>query len=370
MEKMVEVFNKLDEHFWMGKKVFLTGHTGFKGSWLSFWLNSLGAKVFGYALPPSTHPNIFDILKLDLKLACSTIADIRSLPNLKQAIVNAQPDLIIHMAAQSLVRASYEDPVNTYETNIMGTVNLLEAARGVESIKAILVVSSDKCYENFEWCWGYRESDRMGGQDPYSSSKGCVELVVAAYQQSFFSNKNSFSMTLSLASARAGNVIGGGDWSENRLIPDAIKAYEKNRKLIIRNPSSIRPWQHVLEPLSGYLTLAQKLFLSGGKYCSGWNFGPKNTDICSVKEIIQIFSEKCSFDFQYCIATEQELNMPAEANFLSLDCSKSKWELDWESKWPISTAIQKVVEWHDSYAQGMDMCEITKKQIEEYISIK
>ena len=368
MEKMVAALMAVDKNFWLGKNVFLTGHTGFKGSWLSFWLTTMGAKVFGYALLPNTTPNLYTILKLDSKLHRSTIADVKSLSNLKRSMVEAQPDVVIHMAAQSLVKTSYEDPVNTYETNVMGTVNLLEAARGIQSIKALLVVSSDKCYENFEWYWGYRENDKMGGKDPYSSSKGCTELIVAAYRQSFFSDKKSLSGVVPLASARAGNVIGGGDWSEYRLIPDAIKAYEKKSKLIIRNPNSVRPWQHVLEPLSGYLILSQELFTEGEKYCSGWNFGPKNIDVCSVEKVIEIFSEKCAFDFQYHIDIERDLYMPVEANFLSLDCSKAKKELHWESKWPISMAIQKVVEWHDSYAQGMDMCEITNKQIEEYIS--
>jgi len=261
---------KVDPSFWKGKKVYLTGHTGFKGSWLSLWLQSMGAVVKGYSLEPNTKPNLFTEANVEENMN-SEFGDIRDLNQISKSMLDFNPDILIHMAAQPLVRLSYQEPVDTYTTNVIGTVNVLEAARGCPNLKAIVSVTTDKCYENNEWDWGYRENEPMGGHDPYSSSKGCAELVTSAYRRSFFNAENS----ASLASARAGNVIGGGDWADDRLIPDILKAFEKSKPVVIRNPISTRPWQHVLEPLSGYLVLAQELFENGKEYAEGWNFGPK-----------------------------------------------------------------------------------------------
>ena len=273
MESLEINRGKVDSSFWKGKKVFLTGHTGFKGSWLSLWLQDMGALVKGYSLDVNTKPALFTQANVAADME-SEIGDIRNLDQLIKSMVSFSPDILIHMAAQPLVRLSYQEPVNTYTTNVIGTVNVFEAARKCPNLKAIVSVTTDKCYENKEWEWGYRENEAMGGYDPYSSSKGCAELVTSAYRRSFFSSEDS----ASLASARAGNVIGGGDWAEDRLIPDILRAFEKSKPVVIRNPLSTRPWQHVLEPLSGYLVLAQELFLNGDNFAEGWNFGPKDED--------------------------------------------------------------------------------------------
>jgi CDP-glucose 4,6-dehydratase len=282
----------VDPVFWNGKRVFLTGHTGFKGGWLSLWLASMGAKVTGYALAPNTEPNFFKVALVEKDLEKSHIADIRNLVTLQDAMKEAQPEIVIHMAAQPLVRYSYVNPVETYATNVMGTIHVLEAIRSLECVRAVVVVTTDKCYENKEWAWGYRENEPMGGHDPYSNSKGCAELVTSAYRESYFSPKTYESHRVSIASARAGNVIGGGDWSEDRLIPDAIKAFERGESLMIRNPLATRPWQHVLEPLSGYLVLAQALYKVGAKFDGGWNFGPRDEDARSVQEVINLLIQE------------------------------------------------------------------------------
>ncbi|WP_114639659.1 CDP-glucose 4,6-dehydratase [Polynucleobacter necessarius] len=355
---------KVDSAFWKGKKVFLTGHTGFKGSWLSLWLASMGAKVTGYALAPNTTPNLFDVLEIDSLIEKSHIADIRDLANLQKAMSQANPDVVMHMAAQPLVRYSYANPVETYATNVMGTVHVLESTRSIDSIRATVVVTTDKCYENKEWVWGYRENEPMGGYDPYSNSKGCAELVTSAYRQSYFSDSNS---TNKVASARAGNVIGGGDWSEDRLIPDAIKAFEANKPLMIRNPLATRPWQHVLEPLSGYLILAQALYEQGSAFASGWNFGPNDKDNRPVQEVIDLliagWGESVSWE-------KEGLEQPHEANLLKLDCSKAHSRLGWVPKWNLETATQKIVEWQKVYQAKKNMQEVSLSQINQYMSAK
>jgi CDP-glucose 4,6-dehydratase len=282
---MVFTYMQFDKQFWKNKRVFLTGHTGFKGSWLSIWLDSLGANVHGYSLKPPTDPSLFNLCSID-RFTNSTIGDIRNRDLLKATLQKAQPEIVFHLAAQPLVRESFKNPVETYETNVMGTVNLLDAVRACPSVKAVVIVTTDKCYENREWHWGYRENDPMGGYDPYSSSKGCAELVTAAYRQSFFNPKDFDNHHIAVASARAGNVIGGGDWALDRLVPDCLKAILDGRKIIVRNPHAIRPWQHVLEPLRGYLLLAQKLFENGPQFAEAWNFGPDDRDCRPVIDVV------------------------------------------------------------------------------------
>lgn len=351
--------------FWAGKKVFLTGHTGFKGGWLSLWLSSMGAKVTGFALAPNTQPNLFEALKLSSVIEKSHIGDIRDFDHLKESMLLAQPDVLIHMAAQPLVRYSYSNPVETYATNVMGTVHVLEAARQLASLRATVVVTTDKCYENKEWEWGYRENEPMGGYDPYSNSKGCTELVTAAYRQSFFSQHNGGELQNAVASARAGNVIGGGDWSEDRLIPDAIKAFEVGQTLKIRNPLATRPWQHVLEPLSGYLILAEVLYKQGTPFASPWNFGPRDEDARPVQEVINLLINLWGTS----AAWEQEAGQqPHEANFLKLDCSKARQHLAWVPKWNLQTAIEKIVDWQRAYQQNKNMQDVTLEQIKQYVN--
>jgi CDP-glucose 4,6-dehydratase len=360
MENVEMKSSVVDPLFWRGKKVFLTGHTGFKGSWLSLWLSSMGAKVTGYALSPNTSPNLFNVIKIAEVISNSCIADIRDLSKLRSEMIAAEPDIVIHMAAQPLVRYSYQHPVETYATNVMGTVHVLESTRALESIKATVVVTTDKCYENKEWLWGYRENEAMGGHDPYSSSKGCAEIVAAAYRNSFFSGLDSQN---SIATARAGNVIGGGDWSPDRLIPDAIKAFESNQAVRIRNPLATRPWQHVLEPLSGYLILAQQLYSHGSRYASSWNFGPQDEGNRSVKEVIELMALR----WGGCAQWEKDgLDQPHEANLLKLDCSKARQSLGWMPRWGLETAIEKIVEWQKSFQSKADMCALSVAQIEEY----
>ncbi len=354
----------VDPVFWKDKKVFLTGHTGFKGGWLSLWLGSMGAKVTGYALAPNTTPNLFDVLDIDSLIEKSHIADIRDLAALQKAMSSAKPDVLIHMAAQPLVRYSYANPVETYATNVMGAVHVLESARSIDSVRATVVVTTDKCYENKEWVWGYRENEPMGGYDPYSNSKGCAELVTSAYRQSYFSEPNSINK---VASARAGNVIGGGDWSEDRLIPDAIKAFEANKPLMIRNPLATRPWQHVLEPLSGYLILAQALYEQGSPFASGWNFGPRDEDNRAVQEVADLLISGWGDAARW---EKEGAKQPHEANLLKLDCSKARTQLGWIPKWKLETALQKIVKWQKAYQTKENMQELSLAQINDYMSAK
>ena len=352
----------VDPNFWKGKRVFLTGHTGFKGGWLSLWLASMGTRVTGYALAPNTTPNLFGVLGIDSLIEKSHIADIRDLGSLQIAMSEAKPDIVIHMAAQPLVRYSYVNPVETYATNVMGTVHVLESTRSINSVRATVVVTTDKCYENKEWVWGYRENEPMGGYDPYSNSKGCAELVTSAYRQSYFSSSNSINK---IASARAGNVIGGGDWSEDRLIPDAIKAFEANKPLIIRNPLAMRPWQHVLEPLSGYLILGQALYEQGSSFASSWNFGPRDEDNRAVHEVVDLLIYGWGDSARW---EKDGLEQLHEANLLKLDCSKANMQLGWIPKWNLDIATQKIVEWQRAFQAKRNMREFSLAQIDDYMN--
>jgi CDP-glucose 4,6-dehydratase len=365
MEKMeLNQKNKVDSLFWSGRRVFITGHTGFKGAWLSFWLHSMGAKVGGYSLTPSEEPNLYSILQVESLIERSFFADIRKLGDLKAALIDFQPDILIHMAAQSLVRTSYIDPIDTFSTNVMGTVNILEAIRDINSVRAALIVTSDKCYENREWIWGYRESDSMGGFDPYSSSKGCAELVTAAYRQSFFSNPGNLAFCKHIASARAGNVIGGGDWSVDRLIPDAIRAFIANEPLILRNPGSTRPWQHVLEPLSGYLMLAQELYKNRNEFATSWNFGPGDGGTCSVKNAVDILAHEMGCPMHLIRIEGSDMH---EAEKLKLDCSKAKMYLGWEPRWDLVSTIQATAEWYRGFLSKKNMIDVTLNQIGRFM---
>jgi len=348
--------------FWRAKKVFLTGHTGFKGSWLSLWLQQLGAEVTGYALQPPTNPSLFEVANVAQGMT-SIIGDIRDGEALTRAMRAAAPDIVIHMAAQPLVRRSYVDPVETYSTNVMGTVHLLEAVRQTPSVRAVVNVTSDKCYDNKEWVWGYREEEAMGGFDPYSNSKGCAELVTGAYRNSFFNPAKYTEHRVALASARAGNVIGGGDWAEDRLIPDILRAIAENRPVVIRSPHAIRPWQHVLEPLSGYLLLAQKLCEQGTDYAEGWNFGPNDEDAKPVQWIVERLTRQWGDGASWQL---DEGDHPHEAHYLKLDCSKAKMRLDWQPRWGLAHTLEMIVAWQRAKLSQEDMRSLTLKQIAQY----
>ena len=348
--------------FWQGKRVFLTGHTGFKGGWLSLWLQQLGAEVTGYALEAPTTPSLFEVANVARGMV-SIIGDVRDGEALKHAMAQARPEIVIHMAAQPLVRYSYVNPVETYATNVMGVVNLLEAVRATPGVRSVVNVTSDKCYENREWPWGYRENEAMGGYDPYSNSKGCAELVTAGYRSSFFNAEKYAEHGIALGSGRAGNVIGGGDWAMDRLIPDMLRAIGAGQPVMIRNPHSIRPWQHVLEPLSGYLTLAEKLYTEGPVHAEGWNFGPHDTDAKPVEWIIERMTQEWGAGASWSLDGQ---NHPHEATYLKLDCSKARGQLGWHPRWDIGQAIAKIVEWHKACDQGADMRAMTLAQITTY----
>jgi CDP-glucose 4,6-dehydratase len=350
-------------NFYKDKRILITGHTGFKGSWLCLLLHQLGAKVYGYALHPPTHPSLYEVTKID-ELVTSQIADIRDYPMLLKTLSEVQPDMVIHMAAQPLVRDSYKNPIDTYSINVMGTVNLLEAIRHTKSVRAVINVTTDKCYENKEWLWGYRENEPMGGYDPYSNSKACSELVTSSFHNSFF-NPADYGKThqVALASARAGNVIGGGDWAEDRLIPDFIRAVNNDEKMKIRSPYAIRPWQHVLEPLTGYLLLGAKLYTHGCEYAEAWNFGPNDSDAKSVEWIVDKICNLWGENASYEIDTNPQ---PHEATYLKLDCSKAKTRLGWYPGWNIETTLRNIVEWTKVYRQGENMRLFCEKQILQY----
>lgn len=347
----------MNRKFWHGKQVFLTGHTGFKGGWLALWLTDMGAKVHGYALTPPTNPNIFTVCALQASLNTSTIADIRDAATLQQAMQAARPDIVLHLAAQPLVRHSYTAPAETYAVNVMGTVNLLEAVRQTPSARAVVNVTTDKCYENREWVWPYRENEAMGGYDPYSSSKACSELVTAAYRHSYLELAG-----VHLASARAGNVIGGGDWATDRLIPDFLRALDTERTLTIRSPRATRPWQHVLEPLSGYLALAEKLYTEGRDYAEAWNFGPAETDARSVQWIVEHLCAAVPGAAWQCDPAQQ----PHEANSLKLDSSKAHVKLGWRPRWGLENALSNTLAWHQAWKRGADMRATSLTQIKAY----
>jgi len=346
--------------FWQGKRVLLTGHTGFKGSWLSLWLQSMGANLRGVALAPPTTPALFDVARVADGMD-HRIADIRDFAAVSAQIESFSPEIVIHMAAQPLVRYSYQEPIETYATNVMGTVHVLEAARRAGSVRAMVNVTTDKCYENREWVWGYREDEPMGGHDPYSNSKGCAELVSSAYRRSFMQTEG-----IALGTARAGNVIGGGDWADDRLMPDILRALERNAPVEIRNPHAIRPWQHVLEPLSGYLILAERLLEdTGAAYAEGWNFGPSDSDARPVQWIVE---ELCADWGQGATWRQQPGDHPHEATYLKLDISKARQRLHWEPRWSLHTALARITDWHRAWLQGADMRAQCLDQISQYVS--
>lgn len=347
----------VDQNFWRAKRVFLTGHTGFKGGWLSLWLQQMGAEVHGFALEPPTTPSLYNEAHVGEGME-STIGDIRDRELLASSLSSFAPDIVIHMAAQPLVRLSYVEPVETYATNVMGTVHLLDAVRHAPSVRVVVNITTDKCYENREWIWGYREDEPMGGYDPYSNSKGCAELVTSAYRRSFFNGQGP-----AIASVRAGNVIGGGDWAADRLIPDILKSFEKGNPVMIRNPAATRPWQHVLEPLSGYLTLAQHMWEEGHRYAEGWNFGPRDEDARPVQWIVERMAECWG---QGATWQRDGAQHPHEANFLKLDISKARGRLGWTPRWNLEDALARIVEWHRAWLAGNDMKSLCLEQIADY----
>ena len=353
---------EMNSNFWHGKSVLMTGHTGFKGSWLSLWLQSMGAQVTGYALAPPTNPSLFEVAQVQNGMN-SIIGDIRDLDKLRKAFSDHKPEIVIHMAAQPLVRYSYIEPVETYSTNVMGTVSLLEAVRSTPGVKAVVNVTSDKCYENREWIWSYRENEAMGGYDPYSSSKGCAELVASAYRSSYFHPDKYHQHGVAIASARAGNVIGGGDWAGDRLIPDILRAIIQNEPVNIRSPHAIRPWQHVLEPLSGYLQLAQKLYEEGAAYAEGWNFGPNDEDAKSVQWIVENLTESWGKGASWKL---DDAEHPHEAHYLKLDCSKAKSRLDWHPRWHLADTLTAITDWHRAHMNAQDMHTFSLNQIKQY----
>lgn len=346
----------IDRNFWKGKHVFLTGHTGFKGGWLALWLSDMGAHVHGYALEPNTSPGLFTTARIGDRIAASTIADIRDAAALQKAVEAAQPEIVFHLAAQPLVRYSYQAPVETYAVNVMGTVNLLEAVRSVAGVRAVVNVTTDKCYENRERNEPYVEDEALGGYDPYSSSKACSELVTSAYRRSFME-----SLAVGLASARAGNVIGGGDWSDDRLLPDFLRAIDAGKTLMIRYPGAIRPWQHVLEPLLGYLCLAERLS-ADARFAQAWNFGPEDSDARPVGWIVDNLCRRISGAAWRCETAPQ----PHEAGTLKLDSGKAKQQLNWHPRWNLDTALEKTVAWHQAWKRGEDMQAFSLVQIREY----
>ncbi|MCP3981369.1 MAG: CDP-glucose 4,6-dehydratase [bacterium] len=356
----------LNRSFWNGKRVLVTGHTGFKGSWLSLWLAGAGAEITGYALEPPTDPSLFGVARVAESMR-SIEADVRDLDRLSKEFAEQRPQIVIHMAAQSLVRRSYREPVETYATNVMGTVHLLEAARRCPETRAVVVVTSDKCYDNREWVWGYRENEPMGGHDPYSSSKGCTELVVDAYRRSYFAASGNSEEAAVVASVRAGNVVGGGDWAEDRLVPDMIRAFAEGRPVVIRSPHSIRPWQHVLEPLHGYLMLAEKLWEDGETHAEGWNFGPRDEDALPVCEVVERLAALWGGGARWELDADEH---PPEANYLKLDSSKACRRLGWQPRLDLARTLEWVVEWYRAYHDGCDVRDLSVSQIERYESLE
>ena len=355
----------LNAAFWRNKRVLVTGHTGFKGSWLTLWLRRLGARVTGYALPAATTPNLFELARVADGLQ-DVRGDVRDLDHLAAVCAEHAPEIVIHLAAQSLVRRGYQFPVETYATNVMGTVHVLEAVRLAGGVRVVVVVTSDKCYENREWVWGYRENEALGGRDPYSSSKGCAELVTAAYRQSYFAPSDYARHGVALASARAGNVIGGGDWAADRLVPDALKAFGAGQTLAVRNPLAVRPWQHVLERLAGYLLLAERLWADGPRFAEGWNFGPPAEEARPVAWVVDRLAGQWGPEARW----EQEAGLhPHEAHSLRLDCSRARQLLGWEPRLSLDEALSWIVEWHRGYLRGQDLRALSEAQIARYESL-
>jgi CDP-glucose 4,6-dehydratase len=356
------MMRQLDEKFWKGKKVLVTGNTGFKGSWLTVLLDGMGAQVYGYSLPAPTDPSMYVSCGLD-RLARTEVADVRDRAALLSCFARVKPDIVFHMAAQPLVLESYRIPAETYETNVMGTVNVLEAVREVRSARAVVIVTSDKCYENKEWAWGYRENEPLGGFDPYSSSKACAEIAAAAWRNSFFPSDQHKIHNTGIATARAGNVIGGGDWAANRLVPDCVRALMVNENVKVRNPSALRPWQHVLDPLCGYMLLAKKLWENGHDFSEAWNFGPDAIDIRPAGWVVK---EMCARwgNADFVIAPGKTGH---EAGILMLDSTKARLRLEWKPRWRLEQAIEKIIEWSRAYGKGHAMLDVTRRQIEDYL---
>ena len=345
--------------FWVGKRVFLTGHTGFKGSWLALWLQQLGAHLTGYALAPSTQPNLFGLAEVAVGMD-SYMGDVRDEAALNRAMQSAQPEIVIHMAAQALVRYGYQNPVETYATNVMGTVNLMEAVRACSSVRVVLSVTSDKCYDNKEWVWGYREHEALGGYDPYSSSKAAAELVTGAYRTSYLEARG-----VAVASARAGNVIGGGDWAADRLVPDVLSAFAQGRTAHIRNPNAVRPWQHVLEPLSGYLSLCEHLYRKPLDFAGAWNFGPREEDAQPVRWVVEQLAATWGAGAAWDLDAREQ---PHEAHYLKLDVSKARSQLSWSPRWGLERALECTAHWHRYHLGGGDVRGFTLRQIQDYQS--
>lgn len=357
------VCQAVDGSFWQGKSVLVTGHTGFKGGWLSLWLSQMGAKVHGYALPPLTEHNFFNLTEANRIYNSSQLKDVRDSDAILKYCREQQPEIIFHLAAQPLVRRSYADPVETFESNIMGTLHLLQAARQIDSIRAVVVVTSDKCYENREWAWGYRENEALGGHDPYSASKACAELVAHSWQVSFFEDTEQ--SPCAVATARAGNVIGGGDWSEDRLIPDVLASLDAGNPVVLRNPAAVRPWQHVLEPLSGYLLLAEKLYTEGAAWAEPWNFGPSDADTTAVADVVSLLMSELGSDDHW---QQDHRFQPAEAQLLRLDCSKARQRLQWLPVWSLQRALKEVAIWHSSWRKNHCMHQVSIDTIDRYVN--
>ncbi len=353
-----EELSGADARFWQGRPVLITGHTGFKGSWLSLWLQTLGARVAGVALPPETNPAMFDVARVASGME-GHFADIRDYAALKEKLCALRPQVVFHLAAQALVGEGYKNPLATYASNVMGTAHLLEAVRETGSVKAVVIVTSDKCYENREWVWGYRENEALGGFDPYSSSKACAEIVTAAYRRSFFEPDGA-----RIASARAGNVIGGGDWAADRLLPDLVQAFAVGETALLRRPDAIRPWQHVLEPLSGYLLLARRLLETYPETACAWNFGPEADDARPVAEVAAIAAEAWGGNAQYCVENN---HFPHEAGWLRLDANKARRLLGWHPRWNLERAVAESVRWYKAWRSGADMRDFTLEQIASYV---
>jgi CDP-glucose 4,6-dehydratase len=351
--------------FWRGKKVFITGHTGFKGSWLTLWLQRLGADVVGFALPPSTEPSMFHLTRASDGIT-SIEGDVRDLAKVRAALHAHRPEIVIHMAAQALVKTAYADPVTTYTTNVVGTLNVLEAVRHALSVRVAVCITSDKCYQNDEWVWGYRENDRMGGHDPYSSSKGCAELLISAYRDSYFPPEHFAQHHVALASTRAGNVIGGGDWSRDRLVPDTMNAIMSGKPVLIRRPGAVRPWQFVLEPLRGYLHLAERLYDEPARFAGAWNFGPDIEQIKPVQWITDYLTRRWGGNASWLL---DGATHPHEDHFLRLDCTKAKSILGWKPVMDLPTVLDWIVEWYRAYHSGGDLRAITEAQLERYESL-
>lgn len=350
----------MTNEFWRSRRVFITGHTGFKGAWLALSLHSLGARVHGYSLPPPTKPSLFDVAGVGDILESNALGDVRDLVALRSAMQAANPEVVFHLAAQSLVRPSYDDPLGTFTTNVIGTANVLEVLRHIEGVRAAVIVTSDKCYENAESDRALREMDPMGGYDPYSSSKGCAELVTSAFRRSFFADGRP-----SVASARAGNIIGGGDWAPDRLVPDLFRALDAGRPLQVRSPNSVRPWQHVLESVAGYLTLAEKLSEGGPTFAEAWNFGPPAGSIQTVAWIVDFLCARTGVTVE-----THRRPIPHEANYLSLNSNKARERLAWTSRWSIDHSLEKTLAWHAAWRSGADMRKVTLEQIDDYNDFK